>query len=51
MHVEESGLIDQPAEKVFNYVADPVNLPKWSGAAVEVRDLKQNIPGKSGGGR
>ena len=48
MHVEESGVIDQPTEKVFNYVADPVNLPNWSGAAVEVRDLKQNIPGKSG---
>ena len=50
MHVEESGVIDQPTEKVFNYVADPVNLPKWSGAAVEVRDLKQNIPGRSGEG-
>ena len=27
-------------------MADPVNLPKWSGAAVEVRDLKQNMPGQ-----
>ena len=40
MHVEESEVIDQPTEKVFNYVADPVNLPKWSGAAVEVHDVQ-----------
>ncbi len=50
MHIEESGVIDQPAEKVFNYVADPVTLPKWSGPAVEVRDLKHNMPGKPGEG-
>jgi hypothetical protein len=50
MHVEESGLIDQPVEKVFNYAADPVNFPKCSGAAVEVRDLKQNTPGQLGEG-
>ncbi len=50
MHVEESGVVNQPVELVFDYVADPVNLPEWSGAAVEVRDLEQTTPGEPGKG-
>lgn len=50
MHVEESGLIYRPIEAVFDYMADPANLPRWSEAAVEVRDVKQNVPGEPGVG-
>ena len=50
MHVAESGVINRPIEKVFDYVADPVNLPEWSGAAVDVRDVQHASPGKLGQG-
>lgn len=50
MHIEESGVIGRPVEKVFDYVADPMNLPQWSGAAVEVRDVQHASPGKLGEG-
>ena len=50
MRAEESGVVNRPVEKVFGYLADPLNLPEWSGAAVEVRDLKQNTPGEPGEG-
>jgi len=50
MHVEDSRVINQPVQKVFNYVADPRTLPEWSGAAVEVRDLQYTSPGKLGEG-
>ncbi len=50
MHLEESRVINQPVQKVFNYVADPRTLPQWSGPAVEVRDLQQNAPGELGEG-
>ena len=50
MRSEESGVVNRPVEKVFGYLADPLNLPEWSGAAVEVRDLKQNTPGEPGEG-
>lgn len=37
MRVEESVEIDRPPEEVFDYVADPQNLPEWSGLVQEVR--------------
>ena len=50
MHVEDSQLINQPVQNVFNYVADPRTLPQWSGPTVEVRDIQQNAPGALGEG-
>jgi uncharacterized membrane protein len=50
MRAEESAVVDRPVEKVFGYVADSLNLPEWSGAAVEVRDLKHHMPGEPGEG-
>jgi uncharacterized protein YndB with AHSA1/START domain len=38
MRVEESVQIDRPPQEVFDYVANPENLPVWSGLAVEVKD-------------
>ena len=29
MHFEYTTVINQPVEKVFDYVSDPVNLPEW----------------------
>ncbi len=46
MHVEDSQVINQPVQKVFNYVADTRTLPQWSGPAVEVRDLQPNKAGE-----
>ena len=31
MRIEESVEINRPPEEVFNYVANPQNLPEWSG--------------------
>ena len=50
MHVEDNRVINQPVQKVFNYLADPRTLPQWSGPAVEVRVLQQNTPGQLGEG-
>ena len=50
MHVEDSKVIDRSVRKVFDYVADPANLPEWSGAAVDVRDIQHARPGKLGEG-
>jgi uncharacterized membrane protein len=38
MRVEESVEIDRPLEKVFNYVSDVGNYPKWMAHALEVRN-------------
>ncbi len=38
MRVEESVEISRPVEEVFAYVANPENLPEWSGLAIEVKD-------------
>jgi uncharacterized protein YndB with AHSA1/START domain len=37
MRIEESVEINRPIEEVFAYVADPQNLPEWSGIVQEVR--------------
>ena len=50
MHFEDSVLIDQPVEKVFDYIANPQNIPKWSGPPIEVRDVQQSMPGQLKGG-
>ena len=39
MRVEENIEIDRSVEEVFAYVANPSNLPEWSGLAIEVRDV------------
>jgi uncharacterized protein YndB with AHSA1/START domain len=37
MRVEESVEINRPPEEVFDYVANPENLPEWSNLVLEVR--------------
>jgi uncharacterized protein YndB with AHSA1/START domain len=32
MHFEGSVVINQPGEKVFNYVTNPKILPEWQGS-------------------
>ena len=46
MHLEYIMVIDQPVEKVFNYVANPANLPEWQGPPTEIRNLQQTTPGQ-----
>jgi uncharacterized membrane protein len=41
MHVEESVVINRPPEEVFDYVANPENLPEWSGLVQEVQKETQ----------
>ncbi len=37
MRIEESVEINRPPEEVFEYVADPENLPEWTGIVLEVQ--------------
>ncbi len=37
MRIEESVQINRPLEEVYEYVANPENLPEWAGTAIEVR--------------
>ncbi len=37
MRVEESVEIDRPPEEVYEYVANPENLPEWTGTVIETR--------------
>jgi uncharacterized protein YndB with AHSA1/START domain len=39
-------VINQPVEKVFDYVSNPANLPEWQGPPTEIRDLQQTTPGQ-----
>ncbi len=48
--VSESMVIERPPEEVFGYIADPANLPEWSGPAIEVRDIQHASPGTLGEG-
>jgi hypothetical protein len=41
MRVEESVEINRPPEEVFDYVANPENLPEWSGIVLEVHKEAQ----------
>ena len=38
MRVEESVEINRLRQEVFDYVANPENLPAWSGLAIEMKD-------------
>jgi uncharacterized protein YndB with AHSA1/START domain len=46
MRLEYTIVIDQPVDKVFNYVSNPANLPEWQGPPTEIRDLQQTTPGQ-----
>jgi uncharacterized protein YndB with AHSA1/START domain len=35
-------VINQPVEKVFDYVSNPINLPEWQGPPTEIRNLQQS---------
>jgi uncharacterized membrane protein len=41
MRVEESVEINRPLQEVFDYAANPENLPEWSGLVQEVRKETQ----------
>ena len=41
MRIEESVEINLPPEEVFDYVADPENLPGWSSLVLEVQKETQ----------
>ena len=46
MHFEYTIVINQPVEKVFSYMSNPVNLPEWQGPPTEIRNLQQTTPGQ-----
>jgi uncharacterized protein YndB with AHSA1/START domain len=48
MRVEESVVINRSPEEVFDYVANPENLPEWSGLALEVRKETQGSLNEEG---
>ena len=37
MRIEESVEINRPVVEVYEYVANPENLPEWAGTAIETR--------------
>ncbi len=37
MRIEESVEINRPLDEVYEYVANPENLPEWAGTAIEIR--------------
>ena len=45
MRVEESIEINRPLEEVFDYMANPENLPEWTGLVVEVGDVQTSTSG------
>ncbi len=44
MHFEYTMVINQPVERVFNYVSNPANLPEWQGPPTEIHNLQQTTP-------
>ena len=42
MYVEESVEINRPLEEVFDYMANPQNLPEWTGLVIEVGDVHKS---------
>ena len=48
MRVEESVEINRPVEEVYEYVADPQNLPEWAGIIQEVQKEGQEGQPKEG---
>jgi uncharacterized protein YndB with AHSA1/START domain len=47
MRVEESVQINRPPREVFDYVANPENLPEWAGSSLEIQ---KDAPGPLGQG-
>jgi uncharacterized membrane protein len=43
MRVEESVEINLPPQVVFDHMANPQNLPEWSGLAIEVKDVPESL--------
>ena len=43
MRVEESIEIRRPLNEVFDYVANPENLPEWSSLAIEVKNAPEPL--------
>jgi uncharacterized protein YndB with AHSA1/START domain len=37
MRIQESVEINRPLEEVYEYVANPENLPEWTGTVIETR--------------
>ena len=37
MRIQESVQINRPLEDVYEYVANPENLPEWTGIVIETR--------------
>jgi uncharacterized protein YndB with AHSA1/START domain len=37
LRIEESVQINRPVEEVYEFVANPENLPKWTGTVIETR--------------
>jgi uncharacterized membrane protein len=37
MRIQESVKINRPLEEVYEYVANPENLPEWTGTVIETR--------------
>ena len=46
MRLEYTIVIDQPVDKVFNYVSNTANLLQWQGPPTEIRNLQQTTPGQ-----
>ena len=44
MRIEESVEINRPPQEVFDYVANPENLPEWSSIVQEVHKEAQGQP-------
>ena len=44
MRIEEGVEINRPPQEVFDYVANPENLPEWSGIVQEVHKETQGPP-------
>jgi len=44
-HIEKSIFINAPVEKVFDFIAEPNNLPRWDFMAVEIRERSEGPAG------
>lgn len=45
INLEISTLVDRPVDEVFEFMSDPLNLPKWQGM---VERIEQVVPGAAG---
>ena len=44
MHVEQSFSVNEPPETVFDYVANPSNVPDWQTSKTSVEQLTEGPP-------